>query len=612
MKAIQLLIESELPPDIRKDRDYDAKSIGSLMADIARQHPERYEELSKKISDIGRNASYLQGETLHLDDLKPVLDKGKVFAEMDAEVAAAKKDATSNDEFEQERLKIWGHYSDMLEKATAKAALAQGNNLAYSVESGARGKRPQLKAMLTTPGLFSDYKGDPIPLMVRHSYGEGLRPAEYLASTYGARRAVISTKSATARGGDFGKISVQAAANLVVTKRDCGANNGIELPVEDASTRGRVLARTAGDLPAGTVLDSHAIAHLRHAKLNDVIVRSALTCQAREGVCAKCLGVGPTGKFPHIGDSAGVTAAQSIGEPITQMALNEKHQAGMSKGKKEFSGFDVISQFTSSPEQFPDRAAVAEEDGEVTGVEKAPQGGHYVSVNGTQHYVLPGYEVQVKQGDKVEAGDQLSDGLVDPGDMVRLRGLGEGRKYYVDRLQKILGDSGMPADRRNVELLSRAALNHVVVDDPEGLGDYLPDDVANYARLAADYAPAADAHPHEPSAAIGKYLQAPALHYTIGTKITPRIAKHLDKAGFGAVIASASEPGFHPDMSNLRTASHHSQDWLASQHTSYLRKALNDSATRGEDSNIAENCHFAPRLAIGVDFGKNVDQTGKF
>ena len=306
----------------------------------------------------------------------------------------------------------------------------------------------------------------------------------------------------------------------------------------------------------------------------------------------------------------GLIVSNSIGEPITQSALNTKHQGGMTTGKREFSGFNVISQFSASPENFPDRAAVAEQDGKVTKIEEAAQGGHYVHVNNKAHYVLPGYDVTAKQGDAVEAGDALSDGLVDPGDVVRLRGLGEGRKYYTDRLQKILGDSGMPADRRNVEMLARAALNHVVVEDPEGMADYLPDDVASYSRISGLYTPPEDAAQVKASDAEGQFLHAPALHYTIGTRLTPRIAKHLDEK-YGAVVASPTAPAFRPEMSNLRTASHSTTDWMSAQHTSHLKSHFIDSAVRGEDASL-NSSHFAGPLARGATFGDNVETTGKF
>jgi len=116
----------------------------------------------------------------------------------------------------------------------------------------------------------------------------------------------------------------------------------------------------------------------------------------------------------------------------------------------------------------------------------------------------------------------------------------------------------------------------------------------------------------EASKAVGTYLQNPALHYTIGTRVTPKIAKHLADAGFNEVFTSPTEPKFKSHMIRLRAATHNNTDWLASMHTSYLKKQLSDSAFRGEDTNVESNVHFAPRLAIGENFGENIRQTGKF
>ena len=612
MKAIQLLVNKHLPDDLKDyARSYDAKSVGNLMAEIARRYPEQYVDIAKVLSDIGRHASYKQGETLTLNDMLPVIDRDAQLAVMDKEVEAARKQTKDPAEFKRRRMEIWSRNAADMEKSTQKAALAAGNNLAYSVVSGARGKPAQLKAMITTPGLYTDYKGDPVQLFVRHSFAEGLRPAEYLAGTFGARQSVLSTKRATAKGGDLSKQLVQVAAPLVVTSHDCGANNGIDLSTEDSSLRGRVLVRPAAGLPAGTVLDKAGVAKIRSDKLKSVLVRSAMTCQAAQGVCAKCIGAGPTGQLPRKGAAVGITAAQAIGEPITQAGLNAKHQGGMAGVKKEYSGFHVINQIVQTPEIFPDRATVAKQDGTVQKVEEAPQGGHYIDVDGESHYVPHGYDVLVKPGQKVEAGDQLSDGLVDAGDITELRGLGEGRRYYADRLKKVLEDSGMPTDRRNAEVLARAAINHVTITDPDGLGDYLPDDTANYNRLAATYTPPANAKLSDPQKVIGQFMHAPALHYSIGTRITPKIASHLTDNQF-QVVAAPEAPAFAPEMVRLRGAAHDTGDWMASLHTSYLKAQLADSAARGHDTNIQENVHFAPRLAVGAGFGSNIEQTGKF
>ena len=624
MKAVQLLVNSQLPPDLRDyTRELDSKSLGNILAQVARKYPDQYEAIAKKLADIGRKASYLQGETLTLSDTRPVFDRQKVYDEMDAKIRDARRKrqrrhgewfkVDDKEKFEQERTDIWLDYANKLEKMTSKAALQQKNNLAYSVMSGARGKPAQLKMMITTPGLYTDAQDRTVPLFIRNSFGDGLRPAEYLASTYGARKAVLATKRATAKGGDLAKQMVQAATPIVISEQDCGATNGLDLDLDDESLRGRVLAKAAGNIPAGSLIDRHVMAQLRKSKQKKIIARSPMTCQSKEGICSKCMGLNAEGKFSPVGDSVGITAAQAIGEPITQGALNTKHQGGAAgKARREYSGFNYLNQFVQSPETFPDRASVAQEEGVVSSIRDAAQGGSYIEIGDKEHYVPPNYPILVKPGDKVEAGDQLAEGLIDPGEIVGLRGLGSGRRYYRDRLLKMLNDSGMPTDARNVEVLSRAALDHVQIQDANEDDDYLPDDVMSYSYMQANHDPPKDAMSGMTSKSIGRYLQAPALHYTVGTKITPRMSKRLMDAGYNDVITSESSPKFAPHMVRLRAASHFNPDWLASMHTSYLKKQIQDASIRGRDTNIEQNIHFAPRLAPGVDFGSKIKETGKF
>lgn len=614
MKAIQLLVNSQLPDDLKDyERPMDKKSIAALLADVARKYPERYEEIAKTIADLGRKASYLQGETLTLKDTQPVFDRQKLFDKMDNEIATAKR--TLNDaDYKRARTQIWSKYADEITGTTQRESLAQGSNLANTVISGARGNASQLRMMISTPALYTDSKDEIVPLFVRRSFGDGLRPAEYLASTYGARKSVLSTKRATAKGGDLAKQLVQVNTPLIVTTSDCGVRNGVDLEIDDSSLRGRVLAEDYGPIKAGTILDRQALNELKNKQgLKKLIVRSALTCDAEEGICAKCVGVNPKGQFPELGDTIGITAAQSVGEPITQGALNTKHSGGAAQGaKRTYAGFDVINRFVQAPEEFPDRAVVAKQDGVVSKIEEAPQGGYFVTVGSEQHYVPPGYPVLVKRGDNLEAGDQLSEGLVDASDIVELRGIGEGRRYYSDRLKQILDDSGMTADRRNTEIIARSALNHLQMEDADDDAPFLPDDVISYQQMSRHYTPPEDTTRENVQKAVGKYLQQPMLHYTIGTRITPSVAKRLEEVGKREVYASAKAPNFAPNMVRLRTASHANRDWMAGMHTSYLKKNLAESAIRGDDTNVRENVHFAPRLAIGEGFAQNITETGKF
>lgn len=610
MKAVSLLVNSLLPEDLRDyTQTYDSKSINRILYAVALRHPDKFAEIEKQIGDIGRKASYINGETITIHDLAPVIDRKSLYDAMDAEIAALPKDSNFTDR----RREIFQKYNDLIEKETAKAGLAKRNNIAMSVLSGARGKNPQFKAMVSTPGTYSDYKGETVDVFSRESFADGIRPAMFLASTNGTRASVVSAKVSTAKGGDWAKQMAAVSANQVVREQNCGTDNGISLPIGDSSLKGRALAKDVGQYKAGTFITREIIEDLRKSGKENIVVRSPLTCGCKNGLCAHCIGKYYNGgRLSKIGDSVGLVASTAVSEPVTQMALSAKHTAGMTKGKKSYSGLPVIQQFTQSPEKFKDRSALSEVDGKVESVEEAPQGGMYVTVGSKRHYVPTGHEVLVKEGDVVEAGDELADGLADAEDIIRLKGLGAGRKYYSDRLCQILADSGAASDPRNVEIIARGAINHVRISGNESVGDYLPDDVVDYNAMQATYTPPDTSRMLAPQQAVGKYLQKPVMHYSIGTRITPKVIKDITDNGYDSVLADDKKPEFEPEMVRLRTASHNSRDWMASQATSYLTQQLEDSAVRGDDTNVLSNDDYRPRLAYGRGFGGSVGETGKF
>lgn len=617
MRAVDFAVSKILPPDLRQETyDLGKGGMSRIMADVAAKYPDEFPRIVQQLGDLGRRASWRQAYTTGPSDTKGVIDTSGYYAKMDAEITRLRKEKLPADEFDERRAEILTRYSGMIEKDTMSTALKNRNAFALAVASGARGNASHVSAILSTPGAFQDSKGRVIPLFVRNSYGDGVRPAETLAGTYGARSAVVSTKKATAKGGDLLKITTQSALDFNVTEKDCGVRNGLVADPNDEFISGRVLARDAGDIPTGTVIDRSLLAQLKRRK-DPILVRSALTCQAKHGLCARCVGVKADGDFPSVGESVGVTASAAIHEPIVQGALNVKHNAGVAKGKKSFSGLNYITQFLSIPDEFKDRAAVSEIDGTVDKIEEAPQGGTYITVRGERHFALPGFQPTVKIGQRVEVGDTLSDGLVNPADIVRLRGLGEGRKYYADRLSQMLRDSGQNPDARNVEILSRAALDNYLIEDPDEDSPWLPDDLVHESEFLASYRAPDDTVEMPASKAVGKFLQTPTLHYTVGTRLTPSMAQKLEKAGVTKVPVSSQEPWFRPEMQRLRVAAHASDDWLASMGTSYLSGQLRGALERGDETNVAENYHFGPRLAYGADagkgaFGEHIQETGKF
>lgn len=610
MKAVQLLVNSVLPEELRNyGNKYDVKDMNKILYAVAQKHPDKFAEVEKKLSDFGRKASYLQGATITLRDLEPVVDKKVLFDNMNAEIKALPKDK----DFVKNRRAIFNKYNDLLSKTVNEVSLKNRNNIAMAVLSGARGKAPQLKAMIGSPWQFSDYKGEPVDVISKNSFAEGIDPATFLASTYGSRASVVSTKSATAKGGDLAKQFASSAVDVTVQEENCHTHNGISFPVDEKSLLGRALATEVAGHKAGEFITADTISDLRKKGVKNVVARSAMTCRAHSGVCAHCVGkFFNGGKLAKVGDAVGLMASTSASEPITQMALSAKHTAGMTAGKKTYAGIPVITQFTQSPEKYKDKAVVAETDGRVEKIEDADQGGMYITVAGKKHYVQPGHPAEVKVGDTVEAGDFLSEGLPDIEDVVHHKGLGAGRKLYAQRLNQILADSGAATDPRNTEILARGALRHVRVTSPEGFGNYLPDDLVDYAAAEQTYKMPETTRLAAPGDSIGSYLQQPSLHYTIGTKITPKVAQDLRDNGYDKVYADNTPPAFEPEMVRLRTSSHQTRDWLASLGTSYLTQQLNESATRGDDTNVLHNPDYRPRIAYGKDFGKHVRETGEF
>lgn len=611
ISAINLLLDEALPEGLRDPhRIYDAKGVNALMSEVAKRHPELYPKLTKLLGDVGRKQAWRRGETFRMHDFNPVADRNALWQELDAresEVAGIEDPKTRAEA----RGDLYEEMSSRLQKETNTAALAAKNNIAMSVLSGARGKEAQLRDLIASPGFFPDGKGGVVPGFVRNSYAEGLRPYEFLSSSFSSRAAITESKKATAKGGFLAKTLARAMATEYVSAPDCGTSNGIDLPTDEKDIRGRILQRETAGYPAGTVIDRKVMSRLQQEKLDTVIVRSPLSCNAEHGVCGKCFGVKANGRFPKVGEHVGITASNALGEPMAQSALSMKHLVS-GKGKaREYSGLDFINQFVESPEEFKEKAAVSPVNGHVDAIRPAPQGGNYVVVGAHEVYVPLDREVTAKVGDALEAGDQLSDGLLDVEDVLAHRGLGEARRYWSDRMGAMAAASGAAMDRRLFETLAKSVVDHVELDDPEEEG-FLPDDKVRYSRwLHRRNLPATPVET-KLREATGKYLEQPALHYTVGTKLTPRMLDHLDKNGIPKVYVSDKEPSFRPTFVRLQQVAATDDDWLASLGGSYLGANLGQGVMRAQDTNILENIHPVPRLAVGVGYGDKLEETGKF
>ena len=584
----RLMVSSVIPEDMQDaSRVFNKKGSSAFFEDLAVLHPDKYAEVLQRLNNISRIAATDYGgvSSVGLEDLKlpprtkayrkELRDKIKDIAQNPALTKTAK-----NDRIVGLMRKAMPTIQSMLEKEM----VGRDNAFGMGVQQGFRGNPVQLTQMLFGDMLVADHKGRPIPIAGVHGYGEGVTPSEYWASSYGARRGFSDVQFATAKTGFLGKQLAMMSQRIQVTGEDCGAKSlGVLSDGNDPDIIGSVLSRDTNGVSAGTVIEKK---HLAAMKDQSVLMRSVITCQQSEGVCQKCAGKRDQGKFPPLNSYIGLDSARVASEPMTQeLGLSAKHSGGiLGPESDEISGFDEVNQFVNVPKNFKGAAVLAPADGQVTQVVTAPQGGWYMHVGDEQVYVPPDRKIDVARGDKVEAGDMLTDGTPNPAEIAKHKGLGEGRAYFLEKFSEILKRNGVPTHRKNVEALSRGFFDRVRVTRPEGVLGFNIDDVALYSDIQREYTPRPGAQTLAPGRTVGQYLETPVLHYTIGTRITPSVAKTLKAEGVDNVTVHQDDPGFEPAVMRLMNIPATDPDWKVQMGGFGLQKSFLESARRGSSS----------------------------
>lgn len=598
----KLLVNRELPPEFHTDEVLDKDAADNLLAEIARKYPQRYRDISLALMNLGVDAVYSEGTTLRLSDTRLPVDRKPYLQHVAKQTRKIMADKTLSDAEKAQAIEgVYMAVQDTLKDLSYDAALAEENPFALQVKSKARGNPSQLTALMTTPGVYEDAEGRIIPTFIERSYAEGLRPHEYFAGTYGARKSVISTKFATRDAGYLGKQFNTVSTGILVTEDDCETLGGIPVKTDDRDNIGAVLAKDTGDFKAGTVLSRSTLAELGKSS-DEIVVRSPTTCSAKKGICKQCTGIRESGDFPNIGDNVGINASTALAERIAQSSLNVKHSGGIadSSGEVTYAGFPVVEQLAQIPKVFPNQAPLASLNGRIDEITPAPQGGQHIVIDGEKHYVPEGRKIYVKPGDKVERGDQLAVGIVNPREVVAYKGIGEGRRYWVDRMTQAFRDSNFGASRRNIEVVARSMVDHMQSDDLDG--GAMPGEILSYNTIAHRYKPRAEAQMLDAKDAVGKYLEQPVMHYTIGTRLTKGMADKLDKHGYGRVMAHDKAPPFEPHMMSLREIPQHEKDWVAQLGSSYLKTNLLKNVHLGAESNI-HGLNPIPAIAKGTEIG---------
>ncbi len=469
----------------------DKKGLTQLIADCYRRYGNaETAEFLDQIKSLGFRFATLSGTTVSISDIVIPKNKPELIAKAEAEVQRINElynqGLLSDDEQYTKTIEVWTKTGEDVTQAMLREQDPL-NSIFMMATSGARGSIAQVKQIAGMRGLMADPSGRILSIPIKANLKEGLTVLEYFISTHGARKGLADTALRTADSGYLTRRLVDVAQDVIVREQDCHSARGIAVRdiadgkeiIEPLVNRivGRHALHDITDpssqdvlVPAGAEIVEEAAERIVAAGIREVWIRSVLTCEARVGVCAVCYGRNlATGGPVDIGEAVGIIAAQSIGEPGTQLTLRTFHTGGVAAE-------DIITGLPRVEELFEARkpkgqAIITEEAGTVRIVEE--KGMREVIVTdaaGEEHaYEIPlNVHLTVHDGDHVEAGDPLMEGSVNPHDILRIKGETALQNYLVQEVQKVYRSQGVDINDKHIEVIVRSMLRKKKVTDSGG------------------------------------------------------------------------------------------------------------------------------------------------
>jgi DNA-directed RNA polymerase subunit beta' len=442
------------------------------------------------------------GVTIGLDDVTTPPEKPKILAEHEKRAEKIetqyRRGVITEEERRQELIEVWTEATDRVRDAM-EAGFDELNPIWMMANSGARGNIMQLRQIAGMRGLVANPRGEIIPRPIRANFREGLTVLEYFISTHGARKGLADTALRTADSGYLTRRLVDVSQEVLIRIEDCGTDRGVTLNIEEqrAFLKQKLLGRALledANAPDGTVVAARGdlvTPEVRDAILEagveEVRARSALTCDARHGVCQKCYGASmATGKWIELGEAVGIIAAQSIGEPGTQLTMRTFHTGGVA-GEDITHGLPrVVELFEARTPKGKAEIAKAsgrveiQEDERTRAIEVIPDDG-----SEPIPYKVPRHaRLRVRSGDAVQAGDALTEGSKDPDEILDVMGQREVQNYLVGEVQSVYRSQGVPIHDKHIEVIVRQMLRKVTVVEP-GEAEFLPGELVD-ARVFAE------------------------------------------------------------------------------------------------------------------------------
>lgn len=607
----RVLLDEQLPPEFRDYGTLDKKAITKLFDRIAKSRSgDEYARIAENTARLGNRIAYEYGgpASVHLRDLVIPPEFRAYREQIKQDLNKIIQDPTIDNKEKRQRILDYTHKAtENIDKEIVEYLADQDNAFGVMVKNGIRGNATQLRQMVFGDLLTVDSKMKAIPHPTLRSYAEGVSPLDYWNASHGGRYGYVQIQMATPKAGYLSRRARQIAHRVVITEEDCGDPQPLIVDADDNHNIGSLLAKDVKgkdgtEYKKDTVITEDILDNLD----GQIPIRSAETCKAPEGMCAKCAGVHESGTLPEVGDVVGLNDINSFMVDATQAAISSKHVGGEEKSAKRIKkGFEAIEQFLDMPENFVGGAVMADADGKVGGTRPAPQGGKYLTVGSQEYWIPPDTELRVKQGDEVEAGDALTDGMINISKVIEHKGIGEARKQFVENFRGVLQDNKLDTQRRALESVARGYLNKVQITDPDGVLGRIAGDYADYDDIAAHWEPRENSRKVSVDEASG-YLEQPALHYTIGTRITPQVRSYLRKNGVKDITVNAEPPPFEPVMVRARGWVNTDKDFLTALSGENLTKTFIERASRGANTYKNSTSYF-PQLAFESYAGDKVD-----